>query len=81
MIRPLQGGATVRDGQAGDVAQLRNALLLPQRLFYLNVEGTGEIINDDQVCIPRKHPRCRSTLYLSPGELDTTWANLPDTLD
>src|SRR5689334_21019559 len=72
MIGLAQGGAAVRDGEAGGARREAG----PEQLFGLDIEGAGEVIDDQQFRVTHEHPRSGGSLYLPTGELNAARADL-----
>src|SRR5689334_3220969 len=69
MIGTPQEWATMRDDQTGSFSLGKDSL--PELLFGFNVQGAGEIVEDQQLRLTDKHACSRSSLHLSARELDT----------
>ncbi len=73
VIGPAEGGPAVGDDQTGGLTLGEDAL--PQGLLGVDVEGAGEVVEDEEFRLPDEHAGSAGPLDLPAGETHPPGAN------
>ena len=66
LVGAPQGSRAMGDHQARQVRAVQEPP--PQQLLGLYVQRAGQVVKDEQLCLPHEHARCSGPLHLAAGQ-------------